>query len=195
MHVWQQAGFNAAREAIRAANQLNHELLWLYEIVATAAFTGMRRYEILALRLDRDIDLDRATISVTRNVEEIHIAMDGGGSKQTIRRIGTPKSKNSVREFQIDANLVALLRKVRETALQIVAGAPAGADVAREAAERLLGLRGGWHPDDVAQPHGRDERLQETGRPGAPARLEGQPLDGAARSGCAGARRRQAHRR
>jgi integrase len=102
---------------------------WLYEIVATAAFTGMRRNEILALRLDQDIDLDRATISVTRNVEEIHVAMDGGGSKQTVRRIGTPKSKNSVREFQIDANLVALLRKVRETALRIVAGVPEGADV------------------------------------------------------------------
>jgi integrase len=29
-----------------------------------AAFTGMRRSEILALRLDQDIDLDRATISV-----------------------------------------------------------------------------------------------------------------------------------
>jgi integrase len=72
------------------------------------------------LRLDQDIDLDRATISVTRNVED---------TEKHGRRIGTPKSKNSVREFQIDANLVALLRKVRETALRIVAGVPAGADV------------------------------------------------------------------
>jgi integrase len=93
---------------------------WLYSIVAVAAFTGMRRSEILALRLDQDIDLDRATISVTRNVED---------TEKHGRRIGTPKSKNSVREFQIDANLVALLRKVRETALRIVAGVPAGADV------------------------------------------------------------------
>jgi integrase len=100
----------------------------LYEIVAVAAFTGMRRNEILALRLDADIDLDRGTISVTRNVEQVHIAKDGG-DKKPICRIGTPKSKNSVREFQIDANLVALLRKVRDTALRIVAGVPAGADV------------------------------------------------------------------
>jgi integrase len=92
----------------------------LYPFVAVAAYTGMRRNEILALRLDDDIDLDRATISVTRNVED---------TETHGRRIGTPKSKNSVREFQIDAGLVALLRKVRETALRIVAGVPAGADV------------------------------------------------------------------
>jgi hypothetical protein len=67
------------------------------------------------LRLDQDIDLDRATISVTRNVED---------TEKHGRRIGTPKSKNSVREFQINANPVALLRKVRETVLRIVAGVP-----------------------------------------------------------------------
>jgi integrase len=92
----------------------------LYQIVAVAAFTGMRRNEILALRLDTDIDLEKSTISVTRNVEETEIHG---------RRIGTPKSKNSVREFQIDANLVSLLRRLRDTALRIVAGVPEGADV------------------------------------------------------------------
>jgi hypothetical protein len=49
--------------------------------------------------------------------------------KAAQRRIGTPKSKNSVREFQIDASLVALLRRVRDTALRIVAGVPADIDV------------------------------------------------------------------
>jgi integrase len=92
----------------------------LYPIVAVAAFTGMRRNEILALRWDQDIKLDTATISVTRNVEE---------TNKYGRRIITPKSKNSIREFQIDANLVALLRKVRDSALRIVAGVPASADV------------------------------------------------------------------
>jgi integrase len=91
----------------------------LYEIVAVAAFTGMRRNEILALRLDSDINLETSTISVTRNVEN---------TEKHGRRIITPKSKNSVREFQIDANLVALLRNLRDRALRIVAGIPAGAD-------------------------------------------------------------------
>jgi integrase len=92
----------------------------LYGIVAVAAYAGMRRNEILALRWDTDIDLDKGTISVTRNVEET----DKYG-----RRIGTPKSKNSVREFQIDASLVALLRRERTKALQLVAGVPDGVDV------------------------------------------------------------------
>jgi integrase len=92
----------------------------LYPIVAVAAFTGMRRNEILALRWDTDIDLDKATISVTRNVED---------TKKHGRRIITPKSKRGVREFQIDASLVALLRKVRAKALELVAGVPDGADV------------------------------------------------------------------
>jgi integrase len=86
----------------------------LYAIVAVAAYTGMRRNEILALRWDEDIDLDRGLISVTRNVED---------TKKYGRRIGTPKSKkNPTREFQIDSGLVPLLRKERETALRIVAG-------------------------------------------------------------------------
>jgi hypothetical protein len=92
----------------------------LYPIVAVAAYAGMRRNEILALRWDADIDLDRAMISVTRNVEET----DKYG-----RRIITPKAKNSIREFQIDASLVALLRQEREKALRIVAGVPADAAV------------------------------------------------------------------
>jgi integrase len=92
----------------------------LYPIVAVAAFTGMRRNEILALRLDEDIKLDEAKINVTRNVEET----DKYG-----RRIVTPKAKNSVREFQIDASLVALLRQVHAKALRMVAGVPDSADV------------------------------------------------------------------
>jgi integrase len=41
----------------------------------------------------------------------------------------TPKSKRGVREFQIDASLVALLRQVRAKTLQLVAGVPDGAQV------------------------------------------------------------------
>jgi integrase len=74
----------------------------LYGIVAVAAFTGMRRNEILALRRNQDVDLDRGPISVTRNVE---VTSKHGA------RIITPKSKNSVREFEIGASLVGLLRR------------------------------------------------------------------------------------
>jgi hypothetical protein len=37
---------------------------------------------ILALRLDQDIDLCKGMISVTRNVEEIHVAK-GDGDKES----------------------------------------------------------------------------------------------------------------
>jgi integrase len=91
----------------------------LYPIVATAAFTGMRRNEILALRWV-DIDLDAGIISVSRNVEV---------TKAHGTRIVTPKSKLGRRKFQIDASLVELLRKEWERALRLTAGIPDGAHV------------------------------------------------------------------
>jgi integrase len=91
----------------------------LYPIVAMAAFTGMRRNEMLALRWV-DIDLDAAMVSVTRNVEV---------TKAHGTRIVTPKSKQGHREFQIDASLADLLRKERERALRLAAGIPDGAEV------------------------------------------------------------------
>jgi integrase len=75
----------------------------LYPIVATAALTGMRRNEILALRW-QDVDLDKRTITVRWNLEE---------TKAFGRRVVTPKSKRGFRTFEIDHDLAALLRSER----------------------------------------------------------------------------------
>jgi integrase len=91
-----------------------------YDLVAVAAYTGMRRNEILALRLGDDIDLEKGVIHVRRNVEE---------TKKHGRRIGAPKSDRSTRDVDIDASLVALLRRVRDKALQLVAGVPDVANI------------------------------------------------------------------
>ena len=91
----------------------------LYGVVAVAAFTGMRRNEILALRW-LDVDLEGGTISVSRNVED---------TEAQGRRIGTPRSKAGHRSFQIDPGLVGLLRMERERALRLVAGIPDGAEI------------------------------------------------------------------
>jgi integrase len=91
----------------------------IYLIVAVAAFTGMRRNEILALRWV-DVDLNAGMITVCRNVEQ---------TKAHGRRIGTPKSKAGHRTFQIDPGLVDRLRKERDLALRIVAGIPDGVEV------------------------------------------------------------------
>lgn len=91
----------------------------LYPIVATAALTGMRRNELLALRWV-DVDLEAATITVSRNVED---------TKAHGRRIITPKTKRGFRTFQIDQSLVNLLRMERARALRLVAGIPDGAEV------------------------------------------------------------------
>jgi integrase len=90
----------------------------LYPIVAMAAFTGMRRNEMLALRWV-DIDLDAGMVSVSRNVEV---------TKAHGTRIVTPKSKRGRRQFQIGASLVELLRKERERALRLTAGIPDGSE-------------------------------------------------------------------
>ncbi len=91
----------------------------LYAIVAVAAYSGMRRNEILALRWV-DVDLDAGTISITRSVED---------TKRHGRRIKTPKSRRGIRKITIDSGLVALLRKERERAARLVAGVPAAAQV------------------------------------------------------------------
>jgi integrase len=90
----------------------------LYPIVAMAAFTGMRRNEMLALRWV-DIDLDAGMVSVSRNVEV---------TKAHGTRIVTPKSKRGRRQFQIGVSLVELLRKERERALRLTAGIPDGSE-------------------------------------------------------------------
>jgi integrase len=88
-------------------------------IVAVASLTGMRRNEILAL-CGADVNLSAATIAVSRNVEE---------SKKHGRRIWTPKTETSVRNFKIDDGLVALLRAEKDKHLRLVAGIGEGADV------------------------------------------------------------------
>jgi integrase len=70
----------------------------------------MRRNEILALRWDKDVDLEAGTISVTRKVEV---------TKKHGTRIITPKSKNSVRKFEISASLVEMLRGEKQKAFAL----------------------------------------------------------------------------
>jgi hypothetical protein len=79
-------------------------------LIAELAVVVTRLDRLARSTRDLDIDLDAGTISVTRNVEET--AKHG-------RRISTPKAKNSVREFQIEASLVAMLCQERERHLQL----------------------------------------------------------------------------
>jgi integrase len=94
----------------------------LYPIVATAAYTGARRSEILALRW-QDIDLDRRTISITRSIERVKV------DDRMVRRVKGPKKAKHARTIQIDAGLAALLRREKNKHLRLVAGVPDGAPV------------------------------------------------------------------
>jgi integrase len=91
----------------------------LYGIVAIAAFTGMRRSEIVALRWC-DIDLATRTVSVTRSIERTE--------KQGLRVKG-PKSARGRRNIKIDETLTTLLRSERDRYLRLVAGIPDGVEV------------------------------------------------------------------
>jgi integrase len=92
---------------------------WLCVIVCVAAFTGMRRNEILALRWV-DIDPATGTISVTRSIER---------TKKHGRRVKGPKTARSRRTIKIDEGLTALLRSERERHLRLVAGVSDEANV------------------------------------------------------------------
>jgi integrase len=90
----------------------------LYPIVATAAFTGARRNEILALRWT-DLDLANRTLRIERALEETK----GGLTFKA------PKTKRGTRTITVDDDLVALLSTEREKYLRIVAGVPDGVTV------------------------------------------------------------------
>ena len=84
----------------------------LFPIAATAALTGARRNEILALRWV-DFDATKKTLRIERALEE---------TKEAGLSFKAPKTKRGTRTIAIDDDLVALLTAEREKHLRIVAG-------------------------------------------------------------------------
>lgn len=93
--------------------------LALYPIVATAAFTGARRNEILAMRWS-DLDMTEKTLAIRRSLEE---------TKAHGVRFKEPKTARGVCSIAIDDNLVALLSGERERYLRLAAGVADGVAV------------------------------------------------------------------
>jgi integrase len=93
--------------------------LALYPIVATAAFTGARRNEILALRWP-DLDTSNKTLMIRRSLEETKA--HGVAFKE-------PKTSRGTRTIAIDDSLVELLSAEREKHLRIAAGVADGEGV------------------------------------------------------------------
>jgi integrase len=91
----------------------------LFAIVATAAYTGARRGEILALRWV-DLDTEAKTLRIERAIEE---------TKTHGLRLKDPKTERGKRTIMIDDGLIALFRAEREKYLRIVAGVPDGSSV------------------------------------------------------------------
>jgi integrase len=91
----------------------------LYGVVCVAAFTGMRRNEILALRWS-DVDFDKSQIKVCRALED---------TKRNGRGVKEPKTERGKRTIAIDVALLGLLRAEREKHLRIKAGIADGAAV------------------------------------------------------------------
>jgi integrase len=91
----------------------------LYPIVATAAFTGARRNEILALQWS-DVNLDDKTLTIARTLEM---------TKARGRRFKEPKTRRGSRTIAIDDGLATLLIAEREKHLRIAAGVVDGGSV------------------------------------------------------------------
>ena len=79
----------------------------LYEIVVVDLKTGMRREELLALRLS-DIVLDGATVRIERSLEETKNGL----------RFKAPKTKQGKRTISLAPNAVAVLREHRRKLLE-----------------------------------------------------------------------------
>jgi integrase len=108
--------------AILDAAQLKHLVARfknsaLGPIVATAAHTGARRGEILALRVC-DLDAAKKTLRIERAVED---------TKRYGLRFKGPKTERGVRTIKVDDDLVALLVRQKERLQRLQAGIPDGA--------------------------------------------------------------------
>ena len=73
--------------------------------------TGMRIGEVCALKWS-DIDMATETIHVNRTIERIYII--DGEKRHTELIIGTPKTKNSIREIPISKELMKLIRPLKK---------------------------------------------------------------------------------
>lgn len=73
--------------------------------------TGMRIGEVCALKWG-DIDLNTETIHVERTIERIYIIE--GEKRHTELVIGTPKTKNSIREIPMSHELLKLIRPLKK---------------------------------------------------------------------------------
>ncbi len=91
----------------------------LYPIIATAAFTGARLREILALQWS-DLSFEKKTLTISRAIEEI---------KKQKRGTKMPKTERGIRTIELDGGLIELLTAHREKHLRLVAGIPDGAAV------------------------------------------------------------------
>jgi integrase len=89
----------------------------LYEIAVVDLNTGMRRGELLALRLS-DVDLDGATARIERSLEETKTGL----------RFKPPKTKHGKRKISLPPNAVTVLRehrrKLLETRMALGVGKP-----------------------------------------------------------------------
>jgi integrase len=91
----------------------------LHTIVATAAFTGARRNEILALRWS-DLAIEKKTLTICRAIED---------TRRYGRNTKPPKTGRGNRTIVIDDSLIELLSRERDRYLRLKAGVPDGATV------------------------------------------------------------------
>ena len=91
----------------------------LYGIVCVAAYAGMRRAEILALRWT-DVDFAGSKITVRRSIEE---------TVRYGRRTKEPKTDRGKRTIAIDAGLLEILRAEHDQHRRIMAGVGEGVQV------------------------------------------------------------------
>src|SRR5262252_159331 len=91
----------------------------IFPIVLTAALTGARLNEVLALQW-RDVNFEAKTLSIVRAIEP---------TKKHGRRIKVPKTARGVRTITVDDALIKALRELHDRHLQLIAGVPDGADV------------------------------------------------------------------
>ena len=90
----------------------------LFEIVAIAAYTGMRRNEILALRWS-DFDAAGKKLRVERAIEQTKAGIS----------FKPPKTKRGYRTVEIDDQLVGILCALQVKVRRLIAGVPDGAAV------------------------------------------------------------------
>jgi len=86
---------------------------WLYSAILLELGTGIRRGELLALKW-KNVNFDNNSITITESLVKTRVSTDKKDEKKTINILQEPKTKSSMRNITVPAQIMVKLKAHKE---------------------------------------------------------------------------------